>query len=179
MQKNIIIVGITGVGKTTIGKLMAEALGKEFIDLDKSIELRCGVDIPTIFEIEGEDGFRERETFELKETITKQHNFVLSVGGGCVIKEINRKLLLTPGNIVVQFHADIPTLVDRLSKSVNKRPLIQNTDIASKVTALYEARKEFYAKVSHLTFDTSGMRPNQVVDGVIHQLQSLNNAKKR
>jgi shikimate kinase len=178
MQENIIIVGITGVGKTTIGKLMAEALNKEFIDLDKSIELRCGVDIPTIFEIEGEEGFRERETFELKEIMTTQHNFVLSVGGGCVIKEINRKLILTPGNIVVQFHADIPTLVERLSKSMNKRPLITNSDIASKVTAMYEARKDFYADVSHLTFDTSGMRPNQVVEDVIHKLKNLSNAKK-
>lgn len=179
MQENIIIVGITGVGKTTIGKLLAETLGKEFIDLDKSIELRCGVDIPTIFEIEGEDGFRERETFELKHTITNRHNFVLSVGGGCVIKEINRKLILTQGNIVIQFHADIPTLVERLSKSVNKRPLFINTDIAGKVTALYESRKEFYAKVTHFTFDTSGMRPNQVVDDVIVQLKSTDNNNRK
>ena len=158
---------------------MAEALNKEFIDLDKSIGLRCGVDIPTIFEIEGEDGFRERETFELKEIMATQHNFVLSVGGGCVIKEINRKLISTSGNIVVQFHADIPTLVDRLSKSMNKRPLITtSTDIASKVTALYEARKDFYSDVSHLTFDTSGMRPNQVVEDVVHLLKNLSNAKK-
>jgi shikimate kinase len=178
MQENIIIVGITGVGKTTIGKLMAEALDKEFIDLDKSIELRCGVDIPTIFEIEGEEGFRERETAELKEIVMTEHNCVLSVGGGCVIKEINRKLILTPGNIVVQFHADIPTLVDRLSKSISKRPLMANTNIAAKVIALYEARKEFYDKVSHLTFDTSGMRPNQVVEEVIYKLQSLKNGKK-
>jgi len=178
MQENIIIVGITGVGKTTIGKLMAEALDKEFIDLDKSIELRCGVDIPTIFEIEGEEGFRERETFELKEIVTTQHNFVLSVGGGCVVKELNRNLILTPGNFVIQFHADVPTLVERLSKSVNKRPLFANTDIVSKVTALYESRKDFYAMVSHLTFDTSGMRPNQVVESVIHKLKSLSNAKK-
>ncbi|MCE3267859.1 MAG: shikimate kinase [Burkholderiales bacterium] len=177
MQENIIIVGITGVGKTTIGKLMAEALNKEFIDLDKSIELRCGVDIPTIFEIEGEEGFRERETFELKETITKQYNFVLSVGGGCVIKKANRELLRSPRNIIIQFHADIPTLVERLSRSVNKRPLIKDTDVATKVTALYEARKEFYADVSHLVFDTSGMRPTQVVDDVIYQLKNLNNAK--
>jgi shikimate kinase len=178
MQENIIIVGITGVGKTTIGKLMAETLNKEFIDLDKSIELRCGVDIPTIFEIEGEDGFRERETAELKEIMATQHNFVLSVGGGCVIKEINRKLISTSGNIVVQFHADIPTLVERLSKSMSKRPLIKNTDITSKVTALYEARKEFYADVRHLSFDTSGMRPSQVVEDVIHLLKNLSNAKK-
>lgn len=178
MQENIIIVGITGVGKTTIGKLLAETLGKEFIDLDKSIELRCGVDIPTIFEIEGESGFRERETFELRDTITRRDNFVLSVGGGCVIRDVNRELILSSRNIVIQFHANMPTLVERLSKSVNKRPLFKNTDIANKVTALYESRREFYEKVTHLTFDTSGMRPNQVVDEVIRQLKSLHNGKK-
>lgn len=178
MQENIIIVGITGVGKTTIGKLLAETLGKEFIDLDKSIELRCGVDIPTIFEIEGEEGFRERETFELRHTITKRHDFVLSVGGGCVIREVNRELILSPGNIVVQFYANIPTLVERLSKSINKRPLFINADIADKVTALYESRKEFYAKVTHLTFDTSGMRPAQVVEDVITRLENRYGAKE-
>lgn len=172
MQNNIIIVGITGVGKTTIGKLLAETLSKEFIDLDKNIELRCGVDIPTVFEIEGEDGFRERETFELREIIARQSNFVLSVGGGCVIRDINRELILTSGNIVVQFHANLPTLVERLSKSIHKRPLFNNADIASKVTVLYESRKKIYDQVTHLKFDTSGMRPNQVVDDVIRQLKN-------
>lgn len=172
MQDNIIIVGITGVGKTTIGRLMAEVLNKEFIDLDKSIELRCGVDIPTIFEIEGENGFRERETIELRETLTKQDNFILSVGGGCVIREINRQLILDSNNTVIQFHANITTLVERLYKSVNKRPLFNNVDITSKVTALYESRKGFYDSVTNLKFDTSGMRPNQVVDEVIRKLES-------
>lgn len=173
MQENIIIVGVTGVGKTTIGRLMADTLDKEFIDLDKSIELRCGVDIPTIFAIEGEEGFRERETLELKETLSKRHNFILSVGGGCVIKAVNRKLISNSHNTVVQFYADIPTLVERLSKSVNKRPLFKDVDVASKVAALYAERKEFYDTVTHLTFDTSGMRPNQVVDEVIRQLKNL------
>ncbi len=174
MQNNIIIVGITGVGKTTIGRLMAESLGKEFIDLDKNIELRCGVDIPTIFEIEGESGFRERETFELRETLTHERNFVLSVGGGCVISEVNQELILSSGNIVIQFYADIPTLVERLSKSVNKRPLFNNANIVDKVTSLCNARKELYDKVAHLKFDTSGMRPSQVVEGIIYKLKRFN-----
>lgn len=178
MQTNIIIVGIAGVGKTTIGKLMAEFLQKEFIDLDKSIELRCGVDIPTIFEIEGEDGFRERETFELKEVIDKRHNYVLSLGGGCVIKEINRELIQNSNNLVIQFHADIPTLTERLSKSVHKRPLFSNADIAAKVSTLYESRKGFYALISHIVFDTSGMKPNQVVDMVLRKLKNFKHGKK-
>lgn len=168
---NIVIIGITGVGKTTIGRLLAEHLHKDFIDLDKSIEARCGVDIPTIFEIEGETKFRERESFELQDVITNADNYVLSVGGGCVISEKNRLIISQIKGIVIQLYADIPTLVERLSKSVNKRPLFNNQDIAQKVTDLYQVRKEFYDKVTDLHLDTSGMYQSQVVDKIIEKLK--------
>lgn len=164
---NIVLIGITGVGKTTIGKLIAENLKKTFIDLDKSIENRCGVDIPTIFEIEGEEKFREREATELKDVINNSDDYVLSVGGGCIVSAYNRQIISNVNGVVIQLFADIPTLVERLSKSIVKRPLFNNQDIAKKVTDLYQTRKDFYDKITDINFDTSGMHQSQVADKII------------
>jgi shikimate kinase len=169
MTKNLILIGIVGVGKTTIGKLIAESLDKEFIDLDKQIEYRCGVNIPTIFEIEGEEGFRNRETFELQQIVENQQNYILSVGGGCVIRPQNRELMKAANSFVVQLYADVSVLVDRLSKSANKRPLFNNSDVKTKAQELYQARKQFYDEISHLTVNTSNMKPNEVVKKVIDE----------
>ena len=168
---NIILIGITGVGKTTIGKALAERLNKEFLDLDKNIELRCGVDIPTIFAIEGEEGFRDREANELRLTIKNNMNFILSIGGGCIIRPENRKLLSSGANIVVQLYADIETLVERLSKSAAKRPLLHGTDIAAKISELYNSRKDLYDNVSDIQVNTSNMKPNHVIDEIIKFLK--------
>lgn len=163
---NIIIVGITGVGKTTIGKFLAEKLDKQFIDLDKFIELACGVDIPTIFELEGEDGFRERETESLKELINNHDNYVLSLGGGCVIRPENRQIITRNNNLVVQLVADIRILVDRLSKSPSKRPLLANQDLKTKIERLYADRRDFYDSVSDITINTTSLKPHQVIEQV-------------
>lgn len=168
---NIILIGITGVGKTTVGKALAEHLAKEFIDLDKSIEVRCGVDIPTIFAIEGESGFRERETQELRRVLNESTDFVLSIGGGCIIRPENRKMISSGANVVVQLYADIDTLVERLSKSATKRPLLNNVDIATKVTELYESRREYYEKVTDLKVNTSSMKPSYVIEEIVDYLK--------
>ncbi len=164
--KNIIIVGITGVGKTTIGKFLAEKLNKQFIDLDKYIEVDCGVDIPTIFELEGEEGFRERETLALKEVMAKYDNYVLSLGGGCVIRPENRQIITRNNNLVVQLIADINIIVDRLAKSPNKRPLLFNQDLKSKIEKLYSDRCEYYESVSDVTINTTTLKPYQVIEQV-------------
>ncbi len=169
---NIVIVGITGVGKTTIGRLLADNLDKEFIDLDKAIETRCGVDISTIFEIEGESKFRQRESFELSQVITNKDNYVLSLGGGCVMSEDNRNLIVAANCSVIQLGADTNTLVERLSKSIGKRPLFNNVDISVKVSDLYKSRKEFYDKITDLYLDTSGMHASEVVDKLLICLSS-------
>ena len=168
---NIIIIGITGVGKTTVGKALADSLHKEFIDLDKNIELHCGVDIPTIFAIEGEGGFRERETDELRRTLKSTSSCVLSVGGGCVLRRENRQIITSGNNIVVQLYANTDTLVERLSKSATKRPLFNNVNIAAKVTELYKSRKEYYDRVTDFKINTSSMKPPQVIDDIIAYLK--------
>ena len=170
MDKNIIIIGITGVGKTTVGRLIAEQLNKEFIDLDRSIEHHCGVDIPTIFTIEGEEGFRRRETDELSKIVSGNARYVLSVGGGCVIKPENRDIILAGNNTIIQLVADLNVLVERLLKSPSKRPMFQNTDIEAKIKSLYDVRKDIYDLISNLKLNTSNLRPSQVADLVANYI---------
>lgn len=170
MVKNIIIVGITGVGKTTIGKHLAEKLKKQFIDLDKFIEVSCGVDIPTIFELEGEEGFRGRETEALLQVLATYDNYVLSLGGGCVIRNENRQAIIKVAGLVLQLTADLDVIVKRLAKSPNKRPLLANQDLHKKINDLYESRKDLYEAVSDITINTSQLKPYQVIELVKNQL---------
>jgi shikimate kinase len=174
MINNLVLIGITGVGKTTIGKQIAKSLDKKFIDLDKNIELRCGVDIPTIFEIEGEEGFRKREHFELEHVLTKSDSFVLSVGGGCIVPKSNRDLILNNHIFIVQLYATIPVLVERLAKAVSMRPLLNGVeDPTDKITQLYQTRKQFYDEIANLTIDTSNLHPNQTAEIVINHFKNL------
>lgn len=166
MFNNVIIVGITGVGKTTIGKYLAEKLNKQFIDLDKYIEISCGVDIPTIFELEGEDGFRSRETLALSQVIQSCDDYVLSLGGGCVIRSENRQMIVSSNSLTVQLIADLDVIVDRLIKSPNKRPLLANQNVRSRVEELYNSRKELYNMVSDVTINTNRIKPAKVIEKI-------------
>jgi shikimate kinase len=172
INKNLIIVGITGVGKTTIGKFLAERLNKNFIDLDKYIENHCGVDIPTIFELEGETGFRLRESDALHQILRHQSNYVLSLGGGCVIKAENRSLILKSSSFVVQLVADMSILVERLSRLPHKRPIFFGQDLRQKIATLYQERQPFYTEVSDLTIDTTELKPYQVSEQIEVFLQA-------
>ena len=173
MRNNIIIIGITGVGKTTVGKILADKLNKTFIDLDRNIEVHCGVDIQRIFGIEGEEGFRQRETNELKRVINKENGYVLSLGGGCVLKEINRKLITNNNHYIIQLIADVNILVERLLHSVTKRPMFNNVDVASKIVQVYEERKFLYDLVTNLKINTSHLRAIQVAELIENKFNSL------
>lgn len=164
---NIILVGITGVGKTTIGRMLANQIQYTFIDLDKFIEDVCGVDIPTIFEIEGEAGFRARESLALQNVVDTQDKFVLSLGGGSVILEKNRQLLSTTHAWIIQLIADLNIIAERLSHSPNKRPLLNNQNIYQKIHDLYTSRQALYDEISHVTYNTTTMRPQQTVNLII------------
>ena len=167
----IILIGITGVGKTTIGKYLSEYIHSEFIDLDKSIEQRCGVNIPTIFEIEGESGFRLRETAELKYILTTKSEIVLSVGGGCILSNENRILMTRENTFIIQLLADIEVLIERLSKSIAQRPLFHKVDIEAKVRELYKDRQELYDSISDIKINTSFLKPKQVVESIIKNIK--------
>jgi shikimate kinase len=151
---NVFLVGMMGAGKTTVGKLLAHYLEKTFYDSDREIQKRTGVTIPTIFEIEGEAGFRRRETDTLSELV-KIRNIVLATGGGAVLSSVNRSLLRQSGT-VVYLRATIDDLWRRTRHDKN-RPLLQIPDPRGKLAELYAQRDPLYRETAHLVVE-SGKR---------------------
>lgn len=162
-NKNIILIGITGVGKTTVGYLLAQKLHRKFIDLDKFIELHCGVDIPTIFAIEGENGFRQREYDALEYVLNKYSDAIISLGGGAVIQESNRLLIKQNNCEVVHLHADIEFIAKRLIKSPNTRPLLANGNVKDKIDTLYNSRRVYYEELANHYIDVTNKGPYSVI----------------
>lgn len=140
-----------GSGKTSIGKKLSKMMKFDFIDTDSIIEKKTGVDIPTIFEHEGEQGFRTRETKILKE-ISNVNNTVIGTGGGIIISADNRRIIKNLG-FVVHLTANIKELVYRTEHDKN-RPLINNVDAENKITTLLKERKDYYEKSSNVTIST-------------------------
>lgn len=140
-----------GSGKTSIGKKLSKMMKFDFVDTDSIIEKKTGVDIPTIFEHEGEQGFRERETKILKE-ISNVNNTVIGTGGGIIISADNRRIIKNLG-FVVYLTANIKELVYRTEHDKN-RPLINNVDAENKITTLLKERKDYYEKSSNVTIST-------------------------
>jgi shikimate kinase len=153
-----------GAGKTTIGKLLAKNLGRSFYDTDHEVEKRTGVKIPVIFELEGESGFRKRETAVIQD-LTKLDNLVIATGGGAVIAEENRKLLRESGT-VIYLRGSVNDLWLRM-RNDKHRPLLQNVDIRAKLEQLYAERDPFYQETATLTFDTG----KQPVTGILKQIE--------
>lgn len=140
-----------GAGKTTIGRRLAKALGRDFFDSDHEIEEHTGVDIPFIFEKEGEAGFRKRETQTIVE-LAAQKNIVLATGGGAVTIAENRKTLASQG-YVVYLHTSVEQQFERTSKS-NHRPLLQNDDPLQKLRDLFAVRDPLYREIADLIVET-------------------------
>lgn len=164
----VFLVGPMGAGKTTIGRILAELMELPFLDSDKVIEERSGADIPWIFDIEGEDGFRNRETAVLLE-LASEPNLVLATGGGIVTREENRKCLRQSGT-VVYLSADIDQLVERTSRD-KKRPLLQVDDPRQKIRELIEVREPLYREVADLVVNTDGRGPKAVALEIVRLLR--------
>ena len=144
-RTNIYLVGLMGAGKTTVGRQLARRLGRAFIDSDHEIVERTGVPIPTIFEIEGEAGFRDREEVTIAD-LTQLVDVVLSTGGGAVLRPANRARLRENGT-VVYLHADPNVLWERVRHSRN-RPLLQTGDPRIRLATLYGERDALYREVA-------------------------------
>ena len=151
---NIFLIGMMGAGKTTVGRLLANFLEKKFHDSDREIQKRTGVSIPLIFEIEGEAGFRKRETEMLSELV-KTGNIVLATGGGAVLSAENREMLKRSGT-VIYLRATIDDLWRRTRHDKN-RPLLQTQDPRTKLTELYAQRDPLYRETAHIIVE-SGKR---------------------
>ena len=150
--KNVFLVGPMGVGKTTIGKNLAHLLDKQFIDLDDEIERRCGANIAWIFDVEGESGFRKRES-EILAEITTGSNIVLATGGGAVLSDANQNNLVHNG-LVIYLCASVDKLYDRTQRD-KRRPLLQVSDRKSVIKNLLVQREPLYRKVADLVFNVS------------------------
>lgn len=151
MKKNIILVGLMGAGKSTVGRYLAKRMKREFYDTDTVIVERTGVSIPMIFEIEGEQGFRDREECVIKE-LSKEQGMILATGGGSVIRQINRQRLAAAGTVVyLRGSADL--LFSRISHDTN-RPLMQTDNPLKTLRDLLDERDPMYMEVADLVVST-------------------------
>ncbi len=169
-EQNIFLVGPMGVGKTTIGRQLAKLLNYDFIDSDYEIEARSGASIPWIFDVEGEQGFRQREQSMLDE-LSQKPRIVLATGGGAVIREENRRVLQNRG-IVVYLKADVAELLRRTAHDKN-RPLLQTDDPRATLSALIAEREPWYIEVADIVFDTQRKNSGSTANLLHKQIKKL------
>lgn len=165
---NIYLVGMMGAGKTTVGRLLARRLKLRFVDSDHEIEARCGVKIPLIFEIEGEAGFRQRETQAVAE-LTALDGIVLATGGGAVLSRANREHLAARGT-VVYLRAHPEELYDRVRHDRN-RPLLATADPLGRLRSLYTERDPLYREVADIVMETGAQSVQGLCRSLLGKLQ--------
>lgn len=170
MPQSLILVGPMGAGKSTIGKLLASILNLPFSDSDRVIEEKTGADIPWIFDMEGEEGFRLRETAVLSELLLDEP-MVIATGGGIVMSEENRRLLKGDG-VVVYLTASINQLVERTYKD-KKRPLLQVDDPEAKIRELIALRDPLYSEVADFIVQTDRRSPKLVAQEIAEGYAAL------
>ncbi|MCW8195338.1 shikimate kinase [Proteobacteria bacterium 005FR1] len=159
-----------GAGKSTIGRSLAALLSCDFMDTDQVIEQRTGADIPWIFDVEGEAGFRDREAAVLKDSLNHS-NLVLATGGGIVTREENRKLLKAHSGPIIYLTADIEQLVERTARD-KKRPLLQVDDPRRRIIELFEARDPLYRELATLVIKTDRRAPKLVAEEIVRKLRA-------
>jgi shikimate kinase len=165
---SLFLTGPMGAGKSTIGRQLAKQLGLPFHDSDHEIESRTGVDIPLIFELEGETGFRKRETAVIDE-LTRLPDIILATGGGAVLDPANREHLKTRGR-VIYLHASVNQQLKRTQKDRN-RPLLQTKNPRAILEELMTTRDPLYREIATLVIETDGMRVRDVVRKIMQQLE--------
>lgn len=167
---NVFLVGPMGAGKSTIGRLLAQELNSTFIDSDKVIEERSGADIPWIFDVEGEVGFREREMAAISE-LTQLDNCVLATGGGVVLRPENRECLQSRG-VVVYLQTSIEQQLERTARDRN-RPLLQTSNPEEVLRKLLEQRDPLYKSCADIIIRTDKRHPRAVIQEILRQLKQL------
>lgn len=165
---NLYLIGPMGVGKSTIGRMLAAALDRPFFDSDREIEAVTGADIPWIFDVEGEAGFRVREE-RMIDTLTQRDGIVMATGGGAILSAHSRNNLKSRGT-VVYLKASIAQQFERTSKDRN-RPLLQTADPLSRIRELMKIREPLYNETAHIMVDTSRRGPRTVVTEILRRLR--------
>ena len=165
--RNIFLIGPMGAGKSAVGRYLARTLHLSFVDSDDEIESRTGVDIPFIFEKEGEEGFRKREATVIDD-LSKMDGVVLATGGGAVINADSRSRLGGRG-FVVYLYTTVDQQVARTQKG-RERPLLQSSDPRTTLQALLDARDPMYREIADIVVETDGRKVKSVANEIIEQV---------
>jgi shikimate kinase len=168
---SVFLVGPMGSGKTAVGRAVARLLGYGFVDSDAEVESRTGVDIPFIFEKEGEPGFRLRER-EVIEELTRWRRTVVATGGGAVILEANRRYLAERG-VVVYLQASIDQQVERTRHGRHRPLLTQAEDPRARLLQLMQQREPLYTEIASVVVPTDGRRVQAVAEDIVAGLRRL------
>jgi len=166
--RSVFLIGMMGAGKSTVGRLLAQQLNYQFVDADREMEMRSGVPIPTIFEIEGEAGFRRREIGLLDE-LTQQAGIVLATGGGAVLDAETAQTLRQRG-LVIYLRASADEIYRR-TRQDRSRPLLQTADPRARINELLAEREPLYEKAAHLVFQSAASNPRRLVARLMEHAQ--------
>ena len=169
-SSNLFLIGPMGAGKSTVGLRLARALGLQFLDLDQLIESAAGATIPLLFEMEGESGFRLRETRAL-DLASKQPGLVLATGGGSVLSALNREYLSARG-FVLYLEAAIEMQLERLSRD-RSRPLLRTPDRAQRLRELALTRNPLYRSIADLTIPADRAGPGRTMQRTLTALRDV------
>jgi shikimate kinase len=169
MKSSIALIGFMGTGKTAVGKLLAQRLGKEFIEMDALIEKKAGKNIPEIFRQDGEMTFRELE-IEITKGITGKRNAVIACGGGIVLNAINIERLRRE-SVIVCLTASPSAILKRTASDKAGRPLLAVADRLRQIKELLKFRRPFYEKAADITINTSRLKPEAVAGLIIEKVR--------
>lgn len=171
---NIYLIGPMGAGKTTIGRRIAELKGMQFVDSDHAVEKRTGVDISFIFDMEGEAGFRKRESKMIAE-LSEQSNTVMATGGGAILDADTRNLLSARG-VVVYLQTSLEQQLARTSKTSNRPILEGSEDIEATLTRLMQQRDPLYREIADLVVTTGDQQARRLAREIVEQLETIGSA---
>jgi shikimate kinase len=169
-KPNLILIGPMGSGKSAVGKQLGRLLRRPFYDSDIEIERRTGVDIPYIFDKEGEAGFRLRES-ETLEVLTAMERIILATGGGAIMRPENRRMLADRGR-VVYLKTSVGQQVERVRQG-RARPLLSNVDPAARLEALMQVRAPLYEEIADITIVTDNRRVRVVAEDILRELDAV------
>jgi shikimate kinase len=170
MKSNIALIGFMGTGKTETGKLLAERLGKRFIELDELIARNAGKSISRIFDEDGEPRFRELESEAVKE-VSRLDGVIISCGGGIVTNHANVESLKRNA-VLVLLKASPKVILERTSADKTERPLLKTDDRLGRIRELLKSREALYESAADMVIDTDKMRPAEAAERIIREVGS-------
>ncbi|ROR27142.1 shikimate kinase [Mobilisporobacter senegalensis] len=171
MADNIILIGFMGSGKTSVGKLLAKSLSFQFIDTDEEIEEKNKMKISKIFDVYGEEYFRDLETNYIKNLIHHIQSSVISTGGGLPVREGNSEILRELG-VVVYLKARKETIINRV-KEDDTRPLLQTDDLEGRVNSLLTLREPSYRETAHIEIETDDLSISEIISEIMGQYHDM------